>query len=70
MRRSHGSPGNHRAARLLAGILLVLFVPLHYSLWDKFPVWYHALFLVSLLVLTLGGAMLYRRSAPTGPAAS
>ena len=56
--------GNHRAARLLAGILFVLFVPLHYSLWDKFPVWYHFVFLASLIVLPPCGAMLYRSSAP------
>ena len=31
------------------GILMVLiFVPIHYGLWDKFPVWYHLTFLFTL----------------------
>ena len=62
--------GNSRTVRLVAGILFVLFIPVHYWVWDKFPVWYHAVFLASLIVLPLCGAMFYRRSAPTGPAAS
>src|SRR5262245_13947268 len=43
--------------RLMPGILLlVAFVPVHINLWDKFPVWYHATFLLSLVPLTyLGG---------------
>jgi len=59
--------GSRRAPMLLAGILLVLFLPVHYQLWDKFPVWYHVVFLSSLVVMTLLGAMLYRRGAPEGP---
>lgn len=62
--------GNSRAVRLVAGVLFIVFVPVHYWVWDKFPVWYHAVFLASLIVLTLCGAMVYRRSAPTNPAAS
>ena len=43
----------------LTGIaLLCLFIPGHYRIWDKFPVWYHLTFLVSLLPLTLLGAAL------------
>jgi hypothetical protein len=42
---------------ILAGIvLLCLFIPGHYMIWDKFPVWYHLTFLVSLLPLALLGA--------------
>jgi hypothetical protein len=48
-------------ARMLAGILLVVFVPVHYSLWDKFPVWYHGAFLLSLVVAPILGAMCYSR---------
>ena len=41
----------------LTGIaLLCLFIPGHYRIWDKFPVWYHLTFLLSLLPLTLLGA--------------
>lgn len=44
-------------ASLVSGaILLLLFLPLHYSLWDRFPVWYHLTFLASLPLLGwLGG---------------
>ena len=44
-------------ARVTAGLLLVVvFVPQHVKLWDKFPVWYHLTFLVSLVPLAyLGG---------------
>jgi hypothetical protein len=39
-----------------AALLLALFVPDHYMLWNKFPIWYHATFLVGTLVpLTLLG---------------
>ena len=60
--------GNRRAPMLLAGILLVLFLPVHYRLWDKFPLWYHAAFLISIFPLTLAGAYLpgsANRAAPT-----
>jgi len=40
-------------ARLMSGLLLlVVFVPQHIMLWDKFPVWYHLTFLASLVPLT------------------
>jgi hypothetical protein len=44
-------------ARVTAGLLLVVvFVPQHIMLWEKFPIWYHLTFLVSLVPLAcLGG---------------
>jgi hypothetical protein len=55
--------GKGRMSAALAGIvLLALFIPGHYRIWSKFPVWYHLTFLVSLLPLTLLGAALTRRS--------
>ena len=48
-----------RRAALLLGVLLVLLsIPVHSDLWDKFPLWYHAVFLVTLLPLVLAGAAL------------
>jgi hypothetical protein len=38
--------------------LLVLFLPEHYKIWDRLPVWYHLTFLCSLIPLTLLGARL------------
>jgi len=51
-------------ARLAPGlILLLLFIPQHYLLWDKFPIWYHLTFLGSLVPLTwLGGQLAIRRA--------
>ena len=54
--------GHMRAATFTGIVLLGLFIPNHYLLWDKFPVWYHLTFLVSLLPLTLLGAALNRRT--------
>lgn len=34
-------------------VLLALFVPVHLSLWTKFPIWYHLFFLASLPVVGL-----------------
>ena len=49
-------------ARLMPGILLLLaFIPLHIRLWDRFPVWYHLTFLVSLVPLTYVGGTIWSR---------
>ena len=45
------------AAWSLVVLLLAVFVPVHYQLWQRFPGWYHIVFLVSLVVFTLIGAM-------------
>lgn len=43
-------------ARLMPGIiLLVLFIPEHVMIWDKFPIWYHLWFLTTLVPLTYLG---------------
>ena len=54
--------GRMRAATLTGILLLGLFIPGHYRIWDKFPVWYHLTFLLSLLPLTLLGAALNHRA--------
>ena len=54
--------GRMSAATLTGIVLLVLFIPGHYRIWSKFPVWYHLTFLVSLLPLTLLGVAFYRRA--------
>ena len=47
---------------VLGGVLTALFIPVHYRLWDNFPLWYHLLFLASLFPLTVLGALLFARS--------
>ena len=39
-------------------VLLALFVPDHIHIWNKFPVWYHLTFLVTLAPLVALGARL------------
>ena len=48
--------------KIAAGIMLVLFLPVHYMLWTKFPIWYHLFFLLSLVPTMLIGAALKRQT--------
>jgi hypothetical protein len=57
--------GNEPAVKILGVLLIVCFIPVHYGLWNKFPLWYHLTFLVSLFPLTLLGALLKRQRAAT-----
>lgn len=52
-----------RAALVSGVILLLLFVPVHYQIWDRFPLWYHLTFLISLPLLGWAGGRLARRSS-------
>jgi hypothetical protein len=53
-------------ARLVTGlILLIVFIPQHVMLWDKFPIWYHLWFLLSLVPLTYVGNSIARGSMRT-----
>ena len=58
--------GSATPVRVLAVLLLLLFIPVHYALWDKFPIWYHVLFLASLIPVTLLGGAGKTNSATTG----
>jgi len=49
--------GRSKAApKIVAAIMVVLFLPVHYMLWSKFPIWYHLFFLISLAPTVLIGA--------------
>lgn len=52
------APGRRGAVWAFAALLLSAFVPMHLQLWPKFPSWYHAIFLGSLVPLALYGARL------------
>ena len=54
---------NHAAVTILAVALVLFFLPVHYSLWTQLPLWYHAVFLVSLAPLVLVGARVARLNA-------
>jgi hypothetical protein len=60
------------SAALFAGIVLVVvFIPIHIQLWDKFPIWYHLFFLVSLVPLSiLGGRFVAGAGAVGEPRAA
>jgi hypothetical protein len=48
----------------IAGIILLLgFLYIHVQLWQRFPVWYHLTFLLTLVPLVLLGARLAGRSS-------
>jgi hypothetical protein len=53
---------NRFASPLLAGLILLL--PFGYyhltMIWDKFPIWYHLTFLISLPVLSIIGGRFVR----------
>ena len=50
-------------ATVLPGVLLLLaFIPQHISIWEKFPVWYHLTFLLSLIPLTFAGGKMAQAS--------
>ena len=56
------SRGRRMLVRAVGIVLTLLFLPIHYGLWDRFPVWYHAVFLLSLFPLTLLGGFLFARA--------
>lgn|SRR5262249_55513428 len=49
------------ATVLLGAILVAAFVPIHVGIWDRFPVWYHLTFLLTLVPLCVMGGRLGRR---------
>jgi hypothetical protein len=55
---------DRRVVAALATLLVAVFAPVHYHLWDRLPVWYHLTFLSSLVVLTFAGAALAPRHKP------
>jgi len=59
-------PTSRWAPWIVGLVLLVLFVPEHIQLWDRFPIWYHLTFLVTLAPLVVLGARLttFQRAKP------
>lgn len=52
---------------VLGAIILAFFIPAHIQLWAKFPIWYHLVFLGTLVPLVALGAALTRTRLRTGP---
>jgi hypothetical protein len=53
---------SHRAIYVLSLIMVVFFLPVHYKLLAKFPIWYHVVFLGTLAPLIIIGGAIRRRS--------
>ena len=52
------APSKKGVPWLLGAIVLAAFIPIHVQLWAKFPVWYHLIFLGTLVPLVGLGAKL------------
>jgi len=50
------APNARRLPLMLGSLMMALFLSIHYNLWDKFPIWYHGVFLLSIIPLVLLGA--------------
>ena len=59
--------GKIAAGYTFAVALVLCFLPIHYNLWSKFPLWYHLTFLVTLAPLVLLGSFAQRRQAALAP---
>jgi len=62
------APSRRWAPWVVGPIILVVFLPVHISLWNKFPAWYHLAFLVPLAPLVVLGASLMRNAGAERPA--
>ena len=56
------APTSTAVSWVLGAVLLVAFIPAHIRLWAKFPVWYHLVFLGSLVPFVVLGAAFANRS--------
>jgi hypothetical protein len=54
------APSSMRVVWVLGAVLLAAFIPAHVQLWAKFPVWYHLVFLGTLVPLVLLGGTFTR----------
>jgi len=52
------APSSRWAPWLVGLITLGIFLPVHVSLWTRFPIWYHLAFLVPLVPLVVLGGRL------------
>jgi hypothetical protein len=65
------SPTSTRVPWIFGVLLLAFFLPVHWKLWNDFPIWYHASFLLTLVPLfVLGARVTSKRRASTPPAAA
>lgn len=61
------APANRILPWVLGAVVLAMFIPAHIHLWGKFPVWYHLVFLLTLVPLVVLGAALTANSREVAP---
>lgn len=52
------APANDWAPWAVGVVILLLFLPSHVYLWNRFPIWYHLTFLLTLVPFVVLGARL------------
>jgi hypothetical protein len=52
------APNARRLPLILGGLLLAAFLPVHYNLWNRFPIWYHLIFLLTIVPFVAFGTQL------------
>jgi hypothetical protein len=52
------APASRVAPWITGLVMLILFLPIHVQLWNRFPIWYHLTFLLTLAPLIVIGALL------------
>lgn len=61
------APFSRKLPWVLGIVILALFIPSHIYLWAKFPVWYHLVFLGTLVPLVAIGGSMARGSRTNQP---
>jgi hypothetical protein len=61
------APSKTAPSWVFGAMMLAFFIPVHIQLWTKFPVWYHLVFLGTLLPLVMLGTALTRTRLRAGP---
>jgi hypothetical protein len=57
------APTSRWAPLIVGSVVLAMFLPVHIGIWNRFPVWYHLAFLLTIIPAVLTGASLaVRRS--------
>jgi len=59
------SKSNRWAPLIVGSVVLAMFLPFHIAIWNKFPVWYHLTFLLTIIPAVLVGALLAAGPRPT-----
>jgi hypothetical protein len=61
------APSRRSLPWVLGIVVFAVFIPAHIQIWAKFPVWYHLVFLLTLVPLVVLGAALARSRSRKNP---